>query len=143
MDPRDFLELAQRLVIGTPKPSNLRTATSRAYYAAHHVGAEILTGMDFRINRGPGGHADVWGKLQNCGNQDVQVAGSQLADLHSARIQADYRLENPNSENQTAVRGHIALAQKIVQTINRECFGPTRQPIIDAIKAYIKILQGR
>lgn len=134
MNPRDFLDLARLLATGTPKPANLRTATSRAYYSAHHVGAETLSGMGFTIGTGPGGHGDVWNRLQNSGDTDLTAAGSQLADLHSNRIKADYRLKKGEAENPANVRGHIEQARKVVETIEQSCSGPKRPAILKAIK---------
>lgn len=136
MDPREFLGLASLLVIGTPRSANLRTATSRAYYAAHHVGAETLAAMGFTIRTDGGGHADVWYRLQNSGEEELKVAGSQLANLHSSRITADYRLKKLGAEKEANVKGHIAQAQKIVQAIERSSSSPKRQSIITAIKGW-------
>lgn len=136
MNPQEFLDLARLLATGTPKPANLRTATSRAYYAAHHVGAESLARMGCTISTGPGSHADVWNRLQNSGDGELTVAGSQLADLHSNRIKADYRLKDGKAENQANVRGHIQQAKKIVEAIEQSCSGPKRQHILNAIKAW-------
>jgi uncharacterized protein (UPF0332 family) len=142
MNPRDFLDLARLLVIGTPKPANLRTATSRAYYSAYHVGAEILGGMGCTIRISSGGHGDVSKRLQNSGDEELTVAGSQLADLYSNRIRADYRLEDGRAENQANVRGHIELAKKIVEAIERSCSGPKRQDIVNAIRRWETLTGG-
>ncbi|MFH0812226.1 MAG: hypothetical protein V2A69_05245, partial [Pseudomonadota bacterium] len=45
---REFQKLASELVKRN-EPAEIRTAISRAYYATHNVGAEILTGMGFEI----------------------------------------------------------------------------------------------
>src|SRR3990172_9293049 len=142
MNPRDFLDLARLLVSETPKAANLRTATSRAYYSAHHVGAETLARMGYKISTGPGGHGDVWKRLQHSGDEELTVAGSQLADLYSNRIKADYRLEDGKAENQANVRGHIELAKKIVDAIERSCSGPKRQDILNAIKQWETLTGG-
>ncbi len=134
MEPRDFLDLARLLASGTPKAANLRTATSRAYYSAHHVGAEVLKTMGLKVSTGGSGHQDVWHRLQNSGDDDLKIAGSQLADLHSSRVKADYRLNDRRAENQANARAHIEQARKIVEAIERSCSGPKRQAILQAIK---------
>lgn len=142
MNPREFLDLARLLAIGTPKPAYLRTATSRAYYSAHHVGAATLVRMGCKISAGPSGHGDVWKRLQQSGDEELTVGGSLLADLYTNRIKADYRLEDRRAENQTNVRGHIELAKKIVEAIERSCSGPKRQDIINAIKRWETLTRG-
>ncbi len=134
MNPRDFLDLAQRLVLEAPKAANLRTATSRAYYSAHHVGAEALSSLGFTVSTGAGGHGDVWNRLQNSGDQELTVAGSQLADLDSSRVKADYRLRDSKAENPANARGHIEQAKKIIGAIEQCCSSPKRQAILKAIK---------
>lgn len=136
MNPRDFLDLAHLLASGTAKPANLRTATSRAYYSAHHVGAEVLRSMGLKISTGGTGHQDVWRRLQNSGYDDLKIAGSQLADLHSSRLRADYRLKDERAENQANVRAHIQQSEKIVEAIERSCSGANRQAILQAIKSW-------
>ena len=96
MDPREFHRLAAQLVGGT-SPAEFRTAVSRAYYAAYNVAVQILEEMGFRVSRGPAGHGEVQNRLSNCGDGEVIRVGSQLATLHSKRIQADYRLDRTDS----------------------------------------------
>lgn len=45
MNPREFYDLAGRLVKINSR-AEIRSAISRAYYAAFHVGLEVLGGMD-------------------------------------------------------------------------------------------------
>ncbi|MBZ0168458.1 hypothetical protein MELA_02723 [Candidatus Methylomirabilis lanthanidiphila] len=142
MDPREFLDLASQLVTEPPKAVNLRTATNRAYYSAHHEGAEFLKKIGCTISTGPSGHGDVWNMLQNSGDEELTVAGSKLHDLYTSRIKADYRLEDRRAENQTNVRGHIAQAKKIVEAIERSCSGSKRQDIINAIKRWETLTRG-
>ena len=124
MDPREFHKLATELVVGTT-PVKIRTAISRAYYAAHNVGVEVLTGMGFRIERGPGGHAGVWERLNNCGDGEVIKAGSQLGDLQSKRNKADYRLDNKDIEVQKTAQALVEQARRIIQTLDG-CRGGSR-----------------
>lgn len=135
MEPEDFLVLATLLATGTPNPAKLRTATSRAYYGVHHIGSKALTDVGIKISRGPAAHGEVFNKLQVSGDPDLEAAGSQLADLHSYRIKADYRLEDLRTEKPQNVRGHIEQAKKIVDTIRDVWSIPSKkQAISRAIK---------
>jgi hypothetical protein len=51
MDPHDFLLLAARLSNSSDQ-ADLRTAVSRAYYAAFHVARDFLTALGFRTPMG-------------------------------------------------------------------------------------------
>jgi hypothetical protein len=117
MNPREFHRLATELVVDVT-PAKIRTAISRAYYAAHNVGVEVLTEMGFRIERGPGGHAGVWERLNNCDDKEAIMAGSQLGDLQSKRNKADYRLDNKDIEVQKTAQALVEQSRRIIQTLD-------------------------
>jgi len=116
MNPREFQRLAQRLVLN-PLPAELRTAVSRAYYAAFHVSDETLQQWGFSISKGPAGHGEVRSHFGNSGDRDLARIGSQLNDLHSARIRADYRLERSDVEDHKTVQALVDLARRMIQEI--------------------------
>src|SRR5438046_1576262 len=117
MDPREFQRLASQLVGGT-SPAECRTAISRAYYATYNVAVEILKDMGFPISKGPTGHRDVQNQLSNSGDAEVMKVGSQLTDLHSRRIQADYRLDRTDVENIKTAHTLVEQARKMIQTLD-------------------------
>lgn len=133
MNPREFLKLASDLV-AAGDPAKIRSAISRAYYAAHHVGADMLTQMGFRIERGPGRHDDVCRRLNNSGDAEVKKAGSQLGDLQSKRNKADYRLNNKEIESQKTAQVDVELARRIIQILDTCCNEPQKHRIIETIK---------
>lgn len=136
MDPREFIFLAQKLLVGSPQPTDTRTATSRAYYGAFHVAAETLGKMGFSVSNGPGGHGEVRNLIGSCNDEDLVPIGSQLNDLHSSRIKADYRLSEKPPENKKNAILHVEIAKKVIQTIDRCCSGPKRGKIISEMKKY-------
>lgn len=133
MDPREFHILASELVKGR-RACEIRTAISRAYYAVFNVGVEILTGLGFRISEGPRGHGDVWNRLSNSGDSEVVKVGSQLTDLYTRRLHADYRLNKKDIEDQKTARLLVELAHNMIRTLD-ECRSEPRRPqIIKAIQ---------
>jgi len=120
MDPRAFHQLASHLVRGS-SAAEMRTTISRAYYATYHLGAELLREMGFHISTGPQGHGDVRHRLGNSGVPEVMRIGSQLGDLQGRRIQADYRLDNPEVENPKTARALVEQAARMMQTLERCC----------------------
>lgn len=142
VDPKKFLELAQVLALESPQDSKLRTATSRAYYAAFNVSVAALMGMGFRIDRSGNGHGQVQNLLGNSKNEDLKAISSELGGLHSNRIGADYRMDDPRADNPTNVKAHVLLASRIIQTLERCCAGPTRNDIIKAIRDYDQLIKG-
>ena len=135
MDPREFLKLASELVAGGT-PEKVRTGINRAYYAAHNAGAEVLRELGCRIQKGPGGHADVWKRLSNSGDEEIEMAGSQLGDLQSKRIKADYRLDNKDVEDQKTAQADVKVASRIIQILDACRTGTKKTQVSDAIKKW-------
>lgn len=136
MDPRKFQNLAETLV-KAESPAETRTAISRAYYSVYNVGVETLKGMGFKIPEGPGGHGDVEHKLSNCGNVIVERVGTQLADLRSRRIQADYRLDRREVEISKTALLLVRQASRMIKVLDECCAGPDRNGIIKGIRKYL------
>ena len=133
MDPREFQTLASTLANGKT-PAEIRTAISRAYYATHNIGVEILGEMGFRISEGPSGHGDVWNRLSNSGNSEVMKVGSQLSGLYTMRIHADYRLARKDVENQKTAQGLVEQANRMIKILDENCSGLKKTQIIKAIQ---------
>ncbi len=93
MNPRDFLEVADELATGAHE-AHWRSAVSRAYYGAFHVGRELLVRCGFIVPEDDKAHAYVYMRLSNSGHPDVVQAGTWLDDLRRVRNRADYRLKD-------------------------------------------------
>ena len=134
MDPREFHKLATQLT-ATDNPAELRTAISRAYYAALNVSAEVLSPL-IRLTKGPAAHGEIQKVLQNCGDQSVVAAGRNLENIHSRRIDADYRMTNAACENRMTVQATVAEAGAIIETLDRAFSAPDALAIKDKIQKY-------
>ena len=66
MNGREFLVAAKGLLLTATEATD-RSAVSRAYYAAFHVGRRLLEDLGFTVPRTERGHAHVWLRLPNCG----------------------------------------------------------------------------
>src|ERR1700683_3872313 len=97
MNPRDFHLLALKLVRGGGAV-RCRPATSRAYYGVFNVGVEWLNPI-VPLSKGSAAHGQIARLLANSGDSDLAQVGSDLGDLHSRRIDADYELNNLGAEN--------------------------------------------
>ena len=142
MNPRDFHRLAARLMTDF-SPAAARTAISQAYYASYNVAVETLTEMGFRVSRGPAGHGEVQNRLLSSGDTEVMRVGSQLADLHRRRIQADYRLDNVDVERLKTVRALIEQAGKMINILDACRTDPRRNHIIVSIQDWERKVSGQ
>jgi hypothetical protein len=142
MNPREFQELAQRLVL-IERPAETRTAISRAYYSVYNFVVQMLKEIGFEVSEGPSGHGDAVQKLSNCGSVRVQRVGSQLSVLRSKRIQADYRLDRRDVEISKTAQAIVIQAGKMIKELDECCTGPEREEIVKGIKDYLSKLPPR
>jgi len=105
-------------------------------------GVEIIRGMGFRITEGPTGHGEVRNRLNNSGDSEIKSVATQLGDLYTMRIHADYRLSRTDVESRKTAQTAVENAKKIVETLNSVCLGPNRPQIISAIKEWEQKIYG-
>ncbi len=134
MNPRDFLSLAERLVLEKTKAANLRSATSRAYYATHHVGCDVLASLNFRIKKNQHAHQEVIDHLQNAGEEDIAVIASKLQDLYAARRRADYEMSITVPEQSNTVQAHVKQAREMIESLTKCLTEPMRSKITASIR---------
>lgn len=143
MDPREFQALAKKLVTEA-KPAEIRSAISRAYYAAYNFAVEILTDLGFAMPKNSKGHSAVQFRLQNSGDNNIVRVGSQLTDLYSKRIQADYRLNEKSAENQKVALVVIEQVERMIGVLEEgNRVGARRESIIEAIRSWEKSTGNR
>jgi uncharacterized protein (UPF0332 family) len=134
MNPRDFLNLANDLTIGSSE-AEWRTAVSRAYYAAFHVARKLLTQCGFAVPQAEQAHGYLWLQLCNAGHVDLAKAGRDLGRLRSYRNLADYDIDQP-FDSQVGSRC-VLLGDAIVQSFDDAARLPTvLARIIAAIRDY-------
>lgn len=100
MNPQDFLQTAINLS-GSQYEADMRSAISRAYYAALHTAFNALP-MQRKPNlkaRDKSSHSkvidayDVWSKTIEPKRTDKRLIKEMLIDIKSQRTRADYELD--------------------------------------------------
>jgi uncharacterized protein (UPF0332 family) len=143
MAPFEFLLLAERLLRNEPHPAGFRSAVSRAYYAAHHCLKDFIESGGVSIDRGANAHADVWNHLADIGDAEIERVGSDLFNLHSERIGADYRLTRRNVESLASASILVAQARELIDVVGKCRSNTARfQKIKHAIKIRHAVLRG-
>ncbi|HEV3260817.1 MAG TPA: HEPN domain-containing protein [Gemmataceae bacterium] len=127
MDPRDYLALASQLAVKEkPSPAELRTAVSRAYYAAFNAAVDLLKKMGVRHPDGWEGHKLVAEALRYSGDSKVQAASRELDDLRKARWAADYDMADDEVEHQRTVQKWVARARQLIKKLDECAADPQR-----------------
>jgi len=113
---RDFLELATRLAHRGADEAELRTAISRAYYAAYHGAAAYVRAQ--HILTSGHSHTRVWQALANDPDPARADIGVRGVFLKRSREYADYRHPFPGALAEEA-EAAILEARAIVAAIDR------------------------
>jgi uncharacterized protein (UPF0332 family) len=100
MNPRDYADLAAQLANQeTPSAADLRTAVSRAYYAAFNVVVALLESMKVKPPADWGGHKVVAEAMRHSDDRKLREVAWELDDLRKARWAADYDMEDDGVEH--------------------------------------------
>jgi uncharacterized protein (UPF0332 family) len=124
MNERDFLTLAHDLA-ARPEESAWRSAISRGYYAAFHVARHLLEDLGFTVPHADRAHSYLWLRLSNCGEAQIQRAGSELQVLRRSRNEADYDLRAVFTQRFAQAR--VQTAELLIQTFDSAALQPTER----------------
>lgn len=139
MNARDFKIIASSLVDAGKRPEDFRTSISRSYYAAFHVGSEVLRNMKIPLPNSSKAHDDLSNLLSNCNDMTLSKAGSQLDSLKSDRIKADYKLDNLDIETKNKAEIAYKQADRIIQILDGcNCDKERMNAVAKSIREYMK-----
>jgi len=121
-DWSDLLALAEALVRDPnspgPEEASLRSAISRAYYAAFCSARNFARAKDgLVVSKGPRAHGQVIGHFKATRDRSRRKIGTDLDRLRVNRNKADYDdvlVRKPTSLAQSSV----AMAQNVLNTLN-------------------------
>lgn len=134
MNPREFYQFAAKLA-GERGAAQLRSASSRAYYAVYNVGVTFLNEV-VPISKGAAAHGQVQKLLANSGEANVVGVGSDLGDLHSRRIDADYEMADVRCEHPQTVTATVAEAGRMIELLDQAFTGARSTGIKRTIQQY-------
>jgi hypothetical protein len=119
MEPRDFLKLAEHLVVAQNAGSaHYRTAIGRAYYASFNLASQVLANLGFPLAKNANGHQQAVRLLQQSADDVLEVVGGLLGDLHADRIKADYDLQRNDVEKMKAAQVAVEIAASIYADVD-------------------------
>lgn len=114
-DWEQYLALARRLAAAAgPTEADLRTAVSRAYYAAFNR-ARVLAGQ--QLPSAEGSHERVWRELERAHDRERMAIGKSGSRLKQERVRADYR--SGESVTLPEARTAIEMAESLIRKIER------------------------
>ncbi|MGA2333014.1 MAG: hypothetical protein ABSG75_14765 [Syntrophales bacterium] len=117
MDPRDFQLVAAKLAL-SKTPAEFRSSISRAYYAALHVSAEILNDIGIPVEKGIRCHQSVITCLHNSKDEELAKIGSQLDDVRSDRLKADYHLDDRKIATPEKAKATVSQTSRMIAILD-------------------------
>lgn len=135
MEGKDFFELAQKLSQMRSEPA-LRSAISRAYYAAYHCCLQLLRELGFHFSKDSSAHEKVAVYLNNAAITEIEFAGKELNYLRRRRNHADYDLILKDFQNHIVCQLDLARAQTIIELIEKYSHEPFRTQFKNGLREY-------
>jgi len=135
MEGKDFFELAQKLVQMRSEPA-LRSAISRAYYAAYHCCLQLLRALGFQFGKDSSAHEKIAAYLNNAAITEIEFAGKELNYLRRRRNHADYDLTLKDFRNHIACQLDLARAQAIISQVEKYSYEPFRTQVKNGLREY-------
>ena len=120
MEPAEFQAFAERIIEShAVEPAEIRTAISRAYYAAYHAAFNFLEAIGLSPRTDKWAHDDIFSHFANSGCEDLQRLGSTLGNLHNRRIEADYALSNLEIEKPEIAARVVARTARVLRELGQ------------------------
>ena len=138
MNPKEFQYFASGLVEHGVFASEFRTAISRSYYAVYNLGISLLKEMDFIIPVDSNAHKAVYYHFNNSGDSLLIEVATKIDDLRTKRNHADYDLDRPYVEKKQNAKAIVHSADRLIQTMEKQCTGKNRSQIIKSIQDWRK-----
>jgi uncharacterized protein (UPF0332 family) len=135
MDPVEFLRFAEKTLCRDDGPASCRSAISRAYYAAFLSCRERLESVGVDVPHNATGHNEVQRKLSRSGDPRYRKVASDLGNLQSQRLTADYDLSKAVVEKRENAQLWLATADRIVQTVAGLPTDASLKAIVTAIRS--------
>lgn len=128
MTGEDFLSLAIGLS-SSDREADCRSAVSRAYYGAFHVGFALLGSFGIQLPRWASAHDKLYQCLANSANRDLLAAAKILTKLRSERNLADNDLGASAFGHSDHARLIVRRATEILTAITTCDADSVRAPI--------------
>ncbi len=135
MEGKEFLIIAQKLAQMRLEAA-IRSAYSRAYYAAFNVGVKLLRDLGFIVPKDVAAHDHLYHRLNNAGILEIMDIAGRLKDLRQKRIRADYDMESRAYHAHVECELDIARAKLVIAQLE-SCYQQSlRNQFKDGIQEY-------
>ena len=116
-DWHEFLDLARQLEASSLNEAVLRTAISRAYYAAYHRASRHVRVAQLAPTTKRLTHELVWSLFAESSDERYRDVGDRGVELKLERIRADYNARYPGDLAKSA-RKAIDVSEAIIRLID-------------------------
>jgi uncharacterized protein (UPF0332 family) len=135
MSPNEFITVATQFLAGDGE-GRWRSAVSRAYYGAFHVGRELLSACGVVIRIDTVAHRNVRWCFANSGERSLENAAKLLDTLREARNDADYELSSTQFNARANAKAEVERAIEIVTLLAQYDAAEVKSGVAPRIRAY-------
>lgn len=128
MKAEEFIRFAGRIV--TQGSAGARSAVSRAYYGVFHTAADLIEELTGQRCRSGKAHNLVSQFIEFSQHPHAKQAALAITDLHTERIQADYRLSSSEIESVDYAKACVETAlrtQRLLAKLRSDCLADPKQ----------------
>ncbi len=135
MDGKNFINTAQKLLQIRDEPA-LRSAVSRAYYAAYHCCTALARQLGFQFDKDSPSHERIYQYLRNCGISEIENTAEDLRRLRRRLNGADYDMAITEFQNHVACQWDVVNAQSIISLVEKYNQEPLRTQLRNGLREY-------
>jgi uncharacterized protein (UPF0332 family) len=144
MNAEDFIAFAETVLPSQPQGAACRSVISRAYYGAFHLASSLLADQGIATDHN---HGHLQHDFLYSAHAVSCEIGVLLQELHSTRVEADYRLRNRRTEDPAIANEALESAKRVLAN-TMQLRGMFQDPVvrrafIDAVAAYRKKVNRR
>ncbi len=135
MEGKAFLNTAQKLAQMRDEAA-LRSAVSRAYYAAYNCCIQLVRQLGFHFGNAAASHERMYLYLRNSGIEEAQAMAVDLKELRKRRNEADYDMSSQKFQNHVECQWDLVHAQSIISQIEKYHKEPLRTQLANGLRNY-------
>ncbi len=135
MEGKAFLNTARKLVQMRDEAA-LRSAVSRAYYAAYNCCIHLARQLGFHFGNAAATHERIYLYLRNSGIEEAQAMAVDLKELRKRRNEADYDMSSTKFQNHVECQWDLVHAQSIISQIEKYQHEPLRTQLAAGLRDY-------
>jgi hypothetical protein len=138
MNAKDYFDLARKLAQMRTEAA-IRSAISRAYYAAFHFGKNLVEALGFKLPKDAAAHEKLYHLLNNAGIESATEAADWLLRLRKRRTLADCDFARDDLRSAYECQKDLLKVAGIISFCENYSSEPLRSTLKKGLAEYVKM----